>query len=403
MKNRFFNTENTLQLALSFWAKHSKMPIVLFIDEIDSLIGDSLLSVLRQLRSGYIERPIPFPQSICLIGLRDVRDYRVWSKESGVYVSTSSPFNIKAQSLTIANFSKDQVAALYQQHTDDTGQKFTEEAINQAYELTMGQPWLVNALAYQCCFRDVLDRSIPITKECIDAAKNQLILRRDTHIDSLVDKLSEERVIPIIDAIISGEGSAAKFKHDDVQYVRDLGLIAPNSFLIANPIYKEIIPRELTCVTQDTITREGVFYQNQDGSLNVTALLNAFTQFYRENAEAWLQGQYKESAPHLLLMAFLQRIINGGGVIQREYALGKKRVDLLICWKNQKIVVEIKILYSEKTLVKGLEQTVKYLDRTGAQEAHLIIVDRDSAKSWEEKISCNEMMANSHKIMVWTL
>ncbi len=207
-----------------------------------------------------------------------------------------------------------------------------------------------------------------------------------------------------MDAIISGEGSVAAFKPDDVNYVRDLGLVAADSFLISNPIYQEIIPRELTWVTQDSIRREEVFYKNPDGSLNFTALMQEFTQFFRENSEAWLKGSiYKEAGPHLLMMAFLQRIINGGETILREYALGRKRVDLLVRWKKQKIVVEIKIHHRESTLTKGLEQTLAYIDRTGADEGHLIIVDRDSQKSWEEKISSEQVSYHSKKITVWTL
>lgn len=89
-------TFNTVVEMLEFWTEVSPQPKVLFIDEVDSLIGDSLLSLLRQIRRGFSKRPEHFPQSICLIGLRDVRDYRVWSQESGVYISTSSPFNIRS-------------------------------------------------------------------------------------------------------------------------------------------------------------------------------------------------------------------------------------------------------------------------------------------------------------------
>jgi hypothetical protein len=103
------------------------------------------------------------------------------------------------------------------------------------------------------------------------------------------------------------------------------------------------------------------------------------------------------------MMAFLQRIINGGGEISREYALGNKRVDLFIKWKQQKIVVEIKIRHAQSTLVQGLEQAIKYADKVGANEAHLVIVDRDSAKSWEEKISCEEVMVRGRGITVWSL
>ena len=111
---RKVTTESPISLAflleaLRFTCESVEKPIVLFIDEIDSLIGDSLLSVLRQIRSGFQERPTSFPQSLCLIGLRDVRDYRIWSKEYGEYVSTSSPFNIKAISLVLSNFTQEEV------------------------------------------------------------------------------------------------------------------------------------------------------------------------------------------------------------------------------------------------------------------------------------------------------
>ena len=63
--------------ALSAWAQHSPRPLVVFIDEIDSLQDDVLLSVLRQLRDGYPNRPEGFPYALALVGLRDVRDYKV--------------------------------------------------------------------------------------------------------------------------------------------------------------------------------------------------------------------------------------------------------------------------------------------------------------------------------------
>lgn len=397
-------TLTTLVEVLTFWTKASQQPCVLFIDEIDALIGDSLLSVLRQIRRGFDMRPEGFPQSICLIGLRDVRDYRVWSKDQGINVSTSSPFNIKAESLTLKNFSFEQVEDLYGQHTIATGQSFTDEALSYAYFLTQGQPWLTNALAYQACFRDVLDRTIPITKEIIEVAKEKLIARRDTHIDSLIDKLNEDRIRGVIDAIISGKTEIASFNPDDLQYVRDLGLIKQTEIAIANPIYQEIIPRALTYIAQEMIPNQISWYLNKDNTLNMSSLLEGFTQFFRENSQAWNhQFYYQESYPHLLLMAFLQRVINGGGIITREYALGKKRVDIGVIWKKQRFVIELKIKHGEDTLKKGLEQTAHYMDVSGATEGHLVIFDRDPAKSWDEKISNEIVTFTSKKIHVWTL
>ncbi len=236
----------SLQEVLEEWSRSSDKPIVLFIDEIDSLVGDTLISVLRQLRAGYNERPDNFPQSVCLIGVRDVRDYRIWSESEHNMVLGGSAFNIKAESLVLLNFSLDQVRMLYNQHSKDTGQQFTSDAIEYAFYLTQGQPWLVNALVYQACFRDVTDRTQPITKDVIERAKDVLILRRDTHIDQLVHKLGEQRLRRIIDAVTSESFQKRYFAADDIEYGRCLGLITDKELNIANPIYQEIISYELS-------------------------------------------------------------------------------------------------------------------------------------------------------------
>ena len=393
-----------LTTLLSRWCAQSQKPIVLFIDEIDSLVGDTLISVLRQLRAGYDKRPKYFPQSVCLIGVRDVRDYRIWSDEKQAMVLGGSAFNIKTKSLRMADFTEPEVRALYLQHTAATGQKFTDDAIAYAFELTQGQPWLVNALAQEACFELVTDRSKPITKDIIETVKEILIKRRDTHLDVLIDRLKEPRVRNIMDAIITGIDTSRDFPSDDIQYVIDLGLVARrnNNLVIANPLYQEVIPRELTYSTQLTMPQQQLWYVRADGSLDMNKMLTAFTQFYRENSEIWLDKfDYKESGPHLFTMAFLQRIINGGGKIHREYALGTGRVDLLITWKTQRIVIELKVWRSEKkTLIEGLEQTAEYMDTSNATEGHLIIFDgRD--KSWDEKIFNRQETVDNKTITVW--
>ena len=240
---------------LSNWSRISDKPIVLFIDEIDSLVGDTLISVLRQLRAGYTNRPHAFPQSVCLTGVRDVRDNRIWADKEQATILGGSAFNIKAESLTIPNFSLAQLEDLYLQHTRETNQKFTQEAIDYAYYLTEGQPWLTNMLGYQACLEDPLMTDNPgiadplklVTKEIIERAKETIIRRRDTHIDVLITRLEEPRVANIVDAILRGEQLPSNIPQDDIQYVIDLGLITrKDKFLcLANPIYQEIIPREL--------------------------------------------------------------------------------------------------------------------------------------------------------------
>ncbi|BAZ08833.1 hypothetical protein NIES4071_06390 [Calothrix sp. NIES-4071] len=168
-----------IRSSLQAWAQHCRLPIVLFIDEIDSIENEVLISVLRQLHDGYPNRPQNFPSSLGLIGMRDVRDYKVASGGSG-RLNTASPFNIKVRSLTMRDFNAAEVAELYQQHTDDTGQVFTEEASQLVYDLTLGQPWLVNALAKEIVEELVTDTKVAITVEHVNKAKEVLILRKDT-------------------------------------------------------------------------------------------------------------------------------------------------------------------------------------------------------------------------------
>ena len=394
-------------------------PIVLFIDEIDALVGDSLVSILRQIRSGYADRPAAFPQSIVLCGVRDVRDYRIVLSNQDI-VTGGSAFNIKAKSLRLGNFSKEEIHELYMQHTHETGQQWDDGCFPMVWEATEGQPWLVNALANDVTYemRENRDRSVTITPEMIYRAQERIIYRRDTHIDILIDKLKEPRVKRVIEPILSNneDSDESLMPSDDIQYVMDMGLITRErgkSLRIANAIYREIIPRELTWSTQQFLVQEPQWYQNADGSINMEKLLLDFQQFFRQNADAWIQKfDYAEAGPQLLLQAFLQRIVNGGGYIDREYGLGRKRTDLLIRkpltdhygGPIQRVVLELKIRRDslEKTIEDGLKQTWGYMDTVGSvDEGHLIIFDRTNEKTWEERIWHRQGEYNGHPIMVW--
>lgn len=248
-----FGAYGALNRLLSIWTEASKKPTILLIDEIDSLVGDTLIAVLRQLRAGYDKRPAGFPQSILLCGVRDVRDYRIHSDQGKAVITGGSAFNVKAESLRLGNFSQAEVERLYHQHTQETGQLFEPDTLALAWELTQGQPWLVNALAYETCFRmeTSRNRATPITPEMLLEAKEHLILRRETHLDQLADKLKEARVRRVIEPILAGDSRPDLIPTDEIQYVQDLGLIRldQGQLAIANPIYQEVIPRELTYST----------------------------------------------------------------------------------------------------------------------------------------------------------
>ena len=414
--------EDVVRRLLAHWSQSDSRPAVLLLDEVDALVGDTLISLLRQIRAGYAQRPNAFPQTIILCGVRDVRDYRIHTAHHEI-ITGGSAFNIKAESLRLGNLSQKETIALWQQHTEETGQVFDNAIWNELWLDTEGQPWLVNALGHECTTKDKSardDRSTPISLERYKAARERLIRSRATHLDALSDKLRESRVSRIISDVLSSESQDSlvfQYPIDDIQYVEDLGLITSRPQIrISNRIYREVIPRELTWVTQVRITHEQAWYLTPERRLDMPKLLAAFQQFFREHSDAWIEGfSFKEAGPQLLLQAFLQRIINGGGRINREYGLGRKRTDLFIEWpvdeekgfygEVQKVVIELKLLTPKTSLVAvqkvGIPQTVEYAQTIGADEAHLMIFDRRPNKPWSKRIWKKTTQHEGWTLGVW--
>ncbi|MFH0995662.1 MAG: ATP-binding protein [Pseudomonadota bacterium] len=374
-----------LEEFLTRWCMRGQKPTVLLLDEVDALVGDTLISLLRQLRSGYTHRPERFPQSVVLCGVRDIKDYRIHSSREKAIITGGSAFNIKAESLRLGDFDESEVGVLLAEHTKETGQVFQPDACKRIWEYTCGQPWLVNALAYEACFKMKTgrDRAVPITAEMILQAKERLILARATHLDQLADKLQEPRVRRVIEPMLAGR-MITEGTDDDRQYLVDLGLIrreGSGGLVIANPIYREVIPRILAGGPQDSLPHISPTWLKPDCGLDIDRLLEAFLVFWRQHGEPLLgSAPYHEIAPHLVLMAFLHRVINAGGTIDREYAIGWGRMDLCVRYGIVVLGIELKVWRDGEPdpLKEGLEQIDGYLHGLSRDAGWLVIFDRRS-------------------------
>jgi hypothetical protein len=407
---KFFNTAGPINPAM-----HYCLPPLKRFDLAE------VLRLIAQHRYFVLHAPRQTGKTSSLLALQDhlnkTGDYRALyvnvEGDQAAREDVEAAININAKSLRLGNFTQAEVVTLYQQHTATTGQAFTAEALDLAWHLTNGQPWLVNALAYESCFEMAAgrDRATTISAAMIEEAKEQLIRQRVTHLDQLTDKLREPRVRRVIEPMLEGTTDATTASEDDVDYAIDLGLVrrTTHGLQIANPIYQEVIPLALTHVAQlnlESLIQPAPWYVQPDGRLDMRKLFASFQHFFRANSGSWLgHFDYQEAAPQLLLQAFLQRIVNGDGKIFREYGLGRRRTDLLILWPldraappdqpdraQQRVIIEIKLLYRslDATIQLGLSQTKAYMDRSGADEGHLLIFDRSSVKSWDEKLFVRE-------------
>jgi hypothetical protein len=440
-----------IKFLLNYLSVKLDKDFVVFFDEADCLSEFPLITFLAQLRDGYILRKSTkrskFPSSIALVGMRDIRDYLTEARHGAESSGETSPFNIKRKAFTLPKFSLDEVKTLYHQHTDASGQIFEPEAIKRAWYWSEGQPWLVNALALETV-DEILnnDYSIAITKDLIDQAAEAIIKRRDTHIDSLLERLQERRVVEVMDSVFAGTPGKKPKKPSDRQYCIDLGLVVEtdNQMLRpANPMYSEVMSRMLTDEIQAALDNQiSLFQWENNGIIFMSEILKRFQSFWRENAFSFplrindvdwrtreviqneldslplaynlnesdtmsfigrvrnvIARQYDEAAYSLILMAYLQKVVNGGALVHRQFCQGRGSVDLCVIHKSRYYLVEVKLL-GQKSLDESLNQLSGYLDTSGENEGWLVIFDRNRNKSWEEKITWNDVDFKGYTIHI---
>jgi hypothetical protein len=186
-----------------------------------------------------------------------------------------------------------------------------------------------------------------------------------------------------------------------------LGLIRVVNSVIepANPIYAEVIIRKLSSYTQVELHDPKYPYQMprylKDGRIDMDFLMRDFQQFWRENSNIWKKKlEYEEAAPHLVLMAFLQRVINGGGQIIREMAAGTGRLDICIVYENGKYPIELKLRRGDKSRQEGIEQTVRYMDTYGCTEGWLALFDCRTKVKWDDKIHTRKETVDGKTVTV---
>ena len=395
-----------VKLFLTMLAQKAGKPLVVLFDEVDGLTEGTAVTFLRELRDGYITRNnIPFPSSVAIVGMMDIRDMKAKVRPHSETLGSKSPFNVIAKDFTLRNFTADEVRTLYAQHTAATGQVFESEALAAAMEWSGGQPWLVNALASECVeaihdFR----YDEPITAADIETAKEAIIRRRDTHVDSLMDRLREPRVRRIVEPVILGEQlGEVSVNDEDYRYVQDLGLLKEVKGVLvpSNRMYAEIIGRYLSRDEQTRMVQSipQTPWATADG-LDMPGLMAAFQKFWRENSEADRRAyEYGEATPHLVLMAFLQRVTNGNGHIRREMALGSKRLDLCVEYGGHRYAVEVKTARNFAG-EDSYRQLAGYLDKLGLSEGWMPIFDEAKSKPWDETIYSRDETVDGKTIQV---
>jgi hypothetical protein len=137
----------------------------------------------------------------------------------------------------------------------------------------------------------------------------------------------------------------------------------------------------LAYVTRAFLPQIAPSWLNADGSLNPEQLLDSFLAFWRQHGQPLLKSvHYHEIAPHIVMMAFLHRVVNSGGSLEREYAIGTRRMDVCLRYGAVTLGMELKVWRDGKPdpLAEGLAQLDDYLNGLGLDTGWLVIFDQRS-------------------------
>jgi predicted AAA+ superfamily ATPase len=400
----------------------AKPPIVLLLDGIDLLRGGTLVSVLRQLRTGQISSPRLFPQSVVLSGVRDVRDSDIDIGGDEILRGRSGS-DIRERSIVLSNFTQNEVKELCEQYAAESKQTFQEYAYSRLFALTGGRPWLVNALLCEALYEMGFGRDVsrPISFGMIDAAKDHFIARQEIYMNQLAVKLSPPSVRETLFPILVGGGWKKKPLQEDLDYLEDLELIqrSATGWGIPNAIYRELIPKVMGMSLKDELVH--IVDRNQflkpDKRLDFQNIVYAFQRLYCDHFLEWGRRYDLEGVlAQILLQTFLHYVLGDRGRMECDYALSTGRVDISVGWgytlengerREERFVVEIAlfdITKSHEAVVRsGVAQVVSYAKPRQAHEVYLIILDEDDSKTWYDRLFQEEHTHDGMLVHVYGL
>jgi hypothetical protein len=399
-----------------------KPPIVLLLDGIDILRGKTLASVLRQLRTGQINSPRLFPQSVILSGVRDVRDSNIEvGKDEHLLCRSGS--DIRDRTIVLYNFTQGEIKELCDQYTAETGQGFQEPVYSRLYSLTGGRPWLVNALLCEALYEMgfASDTSKTITFGMIDAAKDHFIARQDIYIDQLALKLSSHSVRETLFPILIGGRWDKKPLQEDLDYLEDLELITNSSsgWGIPNAIYRELIPKVVGRNLKDELAHivDRAKFLKPDRRLDFRGMLQFYQRLYCDYFLTWgRRYDLRGALAQILLHTFLHYVLGDRGRMECDYALSTGCVNISVGWgyslesgerREERFVVAIRLFdntQSHEAVVRhGVAQVSAYARPRQPYEVYLLILDEDESKTWYDRLFQEEHLYEGMPVHVYGL
>jgi hypothetical protein len=382
--------------------------LVLLFDEIDAVPGTVVIGFLASLRKMYLQRSrrpsFPAPHAVILAGVHDIKNLKARYRHETETIGSASPFNI-ALDYALPAFSRENIRQYYLQHTAATGQIFEEAVISRLHEATNGHPWLVSMLAKLLVERIVPNRKQRIRLDHADSAIQELLAMRNSNFASLFKNARNPKLFPIVLDLLQGKRRRHSVQNDSIDLGLKYGIFAgkDRQLILANPIYAQALYENF----EEELEEFGVSSlvldhpeQAANGHLDFRRVLDKFQAFMKaKGAEVSKHPAFREATGQLLLLGYLDLLVNGKGWTFKEPRSGDGRIDVVCCYGRQKEIVELKLWYGPRRYHAGLSQLARYLDREGLDHGYLFVFDR--RENVKREYSFSEHSVAGKKILAW--
>lgn len=382
---------------------------MIIIDEFDGIPNKAVSDFLYSLRRIYLSNtPQRCPYSVGIVGVKSIIQLN--------YDRSISPFNIQ-DDFALHNFTAEQVQELFAQYAKEVGQTITEDVIENIYQQTAGQPFLVNRIAQILTEEMDIGLEKTINHSHFEQAHKQILEESNVHLDHLTTNIRRNTRFESFLMKITSYDRGVRFnlRHELISELVTYGVLkkSPDSLCaIANPIYQYCIVQTfqpaINGLEQEYFPEEAEAdffdYLTPDKKLNMRSLLANFRDFIARAGYRILQVPEtpKEFVGQYLLFAYLDTFVRQvRGFMYLEVRTGRGRMDLIILHKGEKYIVETKIWEGIKLFSAGKRQLAKYLQLEGVSEGYYVVFDhRLKPQAREEKDMIDGRIIVSYAIPV---
>lgn len=348
---------------------------VLIIDEVEGINPEYFGTFLHSIRNAYHSRTEHGLKSVIFVGVSNI---------VGIVQDNASPFNI-AENLNIGYFTQEESMTLLEMHETETGQLFEPKVKEKIYEITAGQPGLVNGFANQLVTR-YPDEKILNYAQYLEVEHWYLNVAIDKNVSNIINKAKDFR--PLVERLLFTEADIPfDIDREAIKILHTNGIIREGkdrmiAFWV--PLYRKRLYKAFYPYTNGEGKRIGAevissHYFDEKGKLKIDTLIQNFKKYvkrrgfgvFREKIGTDEDGNpiYASIPEAAMVYAFetyiqaILEVLDGKSYREAQTALG--RTDLLININGEELLIETKIFYHEAAFRRGKQQTAYYCKHLG--------------------------------------